>query len=59
MEKFTYVSGDYNDPTTFARLKAAVGDAEHPIFHLAIPPSMFATRRRRAGRRSGSTRAAA
>ncbi|WP_208028761.1 glucose-6-phosphate dehydrogenase [Rhabdothermincola sediminis] len=38
-----YVSGDYQDPDTFARLRAAVGGARHPIFHLAIPPSMFAT----------------
>ncbi len=38
-----YVSGNYADPGTFARVKAAVGDAKHPIFHLAIPPSMFAT----------------
>jgi glucose-6-phosphate 1-dehydrogenase len=37
-----YVEGDYNDPTTFTRLKKAVGDAKHPIFHMAIPPSMFA-----------------
>jgi len=43
MKKFTYVQGDYSDPACFGRLKAAVGDAQHPIFHLAIPPSMFAT----------------
>ena len=43
MEKFTYVSGDYADAATYERLRAAVGDAHHPIFHLAIPPSMFAT----------------
>ena len=58
MKKFTYVSGDYSDHATLRRVKAAVGDAQHPIFHLAIPPSMFATRRQRPGRRSGSTRAA-
>lgn len=38
-----YVAGDYEDPDTFARLRSAVGGASHPIFHLAIPPSMFAT----------------
>ena len=38
-----YVSGNYAEPDTFAKVKAAVGDAQHPIFHLAIPPSMFAT----------------
>ena len=41
MATWTYVSGDYNDPDTFVRLKAVVGDVEHPIFHMAIPPSMF------------------
>ena len=38
-----YVSGDYTDPATFEKLRAAAGTAEHPIFHFAIPPSMFAT----------------
>jgi glucose-6-phosphate 1-dehydrogenase len=38
-----YVSGDYSDPATFERVKAAAGAAAHPIFHFAIPPSMFAT----------------
>jgi glucose-6-phosphate 1-dehydrogenase len=38
-----YVAGNYEDPATFQRLKTAVGTAQHPIFHLAIPPSMFAT----------------
>src|SRR3954470_1703440 len=41
METWSYVSGDYNDPETFVKLKAAVGPVEHPIFHMAIPPSMF------------------
>ena len=41
MSQFSYVAGDYNDLDTFSRLKAAVGHPEHPIFHLAIPPSMF------------------
>ncbi len=38
-----YVAGDYADPATFERLKSALGPAEHPVFHCAIPPSMFAT----------------
>ena len=37
-----YVDGDYNDPATFARLKAALGSATRPLHYLAIPPSMFA-----------------
>jgi glucose-6-phosphate 1-dehydrogenase len=36
-----YVSGDYADPNTFARLGAAIGDAQRPLFYLAIPPSAF------------------
>ena len=40
---FKYVSGDYNDPTTFTALKKALGNAQHPAFYLAIPPSLFAT----------------
>ena len=38
-----YVSGDYEDPRTFAALKQAVGDARRPAYYLAIPPSLFAT----------------
>jgi len=36
-----YVSGDYLDEATFTRLRAALGEARHPIFYLAIPPSLF------------------
>jgi glucose-6-phosphate 1-dehydrogenase len=38
-----YVAGDYAKPETFEQVKAAVGGAEHPVFHLAIPPSLFET----------------
>jgi glucose-6-phosphate 1-dehydrogenase len=38
---FRHVWGDYEDPSTFARLRQALGDAKHPLFYLAIPPSMF------------------
>lgn len=38
-----YVSGNYSDPGTFARLRAALGGASRPLHYLAIPPSMFAT----------------
>lgn len=37
-----YVDGDYRDPTTFDLLGAALGTAAHPLYYLAIPPSMFA-----------------
>ncbi|MBS1191925.1 MAG: glucose-6-phosphate dehydrogenase [Rhodocyclaceae bacterium] len=36
-----FVDGDYNDAATFARLCAALGTAQRPLFYLAIPPSMF------------------
>ncbi|MGZ4680954.1 MAG: glucose-6-phosphate dehydrogenase [Acidimicrobiales bacterium] len=41
LANWSYVSGDYEDPDTFVKLRTAVGEAEHPIFHMAIPPSMF------------------
>ncbi len=36
-----YVDGDYADPETYAKLKAAIGLSKCPIHYLAIPPSMF------------------
>lgn len=36
-----YVAGNYSDPATFAALAEAAAGAAHPIFHLAIPPSLF------------------
>jgi glucose-6-phosphate 1-dehydrogenase len=38
-----YVDGDYNDPATFKKLRAALGETQHPVHYLAIPPSLFAT----------------
>ncbi len=38
-----YVDGDYNDPGTFAMLKAALDSARRPAHYLAIPPALFAT----------------
>jgi glucose-6-phosphate 1-dehydrogenase len=38
-----YVSGDYNDPGTFAAIKKALGRARRPAYYLAIPPSLFET----------------
>ena len=40
---FSYVSGDYADPGTFARIKTVLGRAQRPAHYLAIPPSFFAT----------------
>ncbi|MBU1263197.1 MAG: glucose-6-phosphate dehydrogenase [Gammaproteobacteria bacterium] len=39
----SYVSGDYNEPATFAALKQALGDARRPAHYLAIPPVLFET----------------
>ncbi len=36
-----YVSGDYRDPATFAKLRQALGTAARPLYYLAIPPSLF------------------
>jgi glucose-6-phosphate 1-dehydrogenase len=38
-----YVSGNYDDPATFAALKVALGKAAHPAHYLAIPPALFGT----------------
>jgi glucose-6-phosphate 1-dehydrogenase len=37
------VDGDYRDAATFARLRAELGSAAHPLHYLALPPSLFAT----------------
>ncbi|MFI0845924.1 glucose-6-phosphate dehydrogenase [Mesorhizobium sp. IMUNJ 23232] len=36
-----YVSGDYRNQSTFDRLRDTLGPARHPLYYLAIPPSMF------------------
>jgi glucose-6-phosphate 1-dehydrogenase len=41
--RLCYVAGDYQDVATFDRLRHALGSVERPLFHLAIPPSLFAT----------------
>jgi glucose-6-phosphate 1-dehydrogenase len=38
-----YVDGDYRDPATFQALRKELGEAQHPVHYLAIPPTMFAT----------------
>lgn len=40
--RLTYLSGDFADGATYERLAAALGDAEHPVFYLEIPPALFA-----------------
>jgi glucose-6-phosphate 1-dehydrogenase len=38
-----YVDGQFNDPATFAALRAALADAKSPTCYLAIPPALFDT----------------
>jgi glucose-6-phosphate 1-dehydrogenase len=39
--RLSYVAGDYQASDTFDRLRGALGSAAHPMFYLAIPPSLF------------------
>jgi len=41
VSQLTYVSGDYGNIETFTKIRQALGDARHPMFYLAIPPSAF------------------
>ena len=41
--RLRYVSGDYQDPATYTRLREALGEARRPAHYLAIPPSLFET----------------
>ncbi len=66
-----YVRGDFDDPSTYERLKAELADAEpkagtrdNCLFYLATPPELFAHVARRArqigtGARAGRRLAAA
>ena len=42
-ELLQFVNGDYNNPATFRQLRAALGNATHPLYYLAIPPAAFET----------------
>src|SRR3954465_8458937 len=41
VSRLSYVSGDYSDSATYESLALAVQGHEHPLFYLAIPPSLF------------------
>ena len=43
LQLVSYVGGDYNDITTFERIKNALGGAISPAHYLAIPPALFET----------------
>jgi glucose-6-phosphate 1-dehydrogenase len=39
--RMSYVSGDFEDQATYRRVKAAIGEAQVPVFYLEIPPFLF------------------
>lgn len=41
ISKLKYVDGDYRDPATFAKLRQELGESQHPLYYLAIPPILF------------------
>jgi glucose-6-phosphate 1-dehydrogenase len=41
--RLAYVAGDYQAPDTFDRLRRTLGEAQRPVFYLAIPPGLFGT----------------
>jgi glucose-6-phosphate 1-dehydrogenase len=43
LSRFSYVSGDYENPNTFTAIRKTLGDAKRPAHYLAIPPSLFET----------------
>ena len=40
-QRLSYVSGDFADDATYARVGTAIGDAQSPVFYLEIPPFLF------------------
>ena len=43
LSRLSYVSGNYNEASTYSALKLALGDARRPAHYLAIPPALFET----------------
>ncbi len=43
VSRLQYVDSDYRDPSTYEQLRKLLGDAQHPLHYLAIPPAMFET----------------
>lgn len=41
-DRLQYVRGNYREPSTYAALRIALGNAARPLHYLAIPPSLFA-----------------
>ncbi len=52
-----YVKVDYDDASTFARIREAIGPAKHPLHYVALPPDVFesvATNLAKAGLNEGA-----
>ncbi len=41
LTRLDYLDGDYRDAATFEQLRRKLGDAQHPLHYLAIPPVLF------------------
>jgi glucose-6-phosphate 1-dehydrogenase len=41
LERLRFVGGDLDDPTTYERLREALGSARSPLFYLEVPPDLF------------------
>jgi glucose-6-phosphate 1-dehydrogenase len=41
VSRLSYVAGDYRESATYDSLALALQTNEHPLFYLAIPPSLF------------------
>ncbi len=42
-QQLRFIAGSDDDPDTFRRLRAELGQAAHPLHYLAIPPTLFGT----------------
>jgi glucose-6-phosphate 1-dehydrogenase len=42
-DRFSYVSGDFTDASTYKEVAKAMGKVKTPVFYLEIPPSLFGT----------------
>ena len=40
--RLVFISGDFADPATYARLESALRNHRHPLFYLETPPALFA-----------------
>ena len=42
-ERLRYVHGDYQEQTTYLRLRTALSESKRPLYYLAVPPELFPT----------------